>query len=102
MATLDLKQKEELVVYADKDVLYNISFNDVPNLDTGYTIVLNEGEITELTYTVGSGIVLVSETNSIVWQLDTNDLIEGKHYGYLVSDSDVAGLYLNIDLIVII
>jgi len=29
-------------------------------------------------------------------------LLEGKHYGYLVSDSDVAGLYLNIDLIVII
>ncbi len=102
MATLDLKQKEELVVYADKDVLYNVSFNDVPNLDTGYTIVLNEGEVAEVVYTVGSGIVLVPETNSIVWQLDTNDLLEGKHYGYLVSDSDVAGLYLNIDLIVII
>jgi len=105
-ATLDLSNRPELLIFADKgkstndlDLVYALSLVDIPlALDTSYTLILNEGLTGEVEYTVGSGLTIITETKSIVWELDTAALAVGEHKGYLVSNSNIDGIYLQINI----
>lgn len=100
--TLDLRQNTILEILIDSGVNDVISWNDINQLDTGYTLTLDAGLTSEQIYTVGSGLTLVSSTNSITWQLDTSILETKKYTGVLVSDSKVAGIYFKSSVILTI
>lgn len=94
---INLRQENRVVFLVDHDVVYSPSFDDIPQLDSGYTLMLDEGLGTEVSFTVGSGLTL--GTDSIIWNLDTGNLDSGHVYsGYLKSDSNVAGVYLYIEI----
>jgi len=104
-ATLDLATRPDLLIYADKgksangsDIVYALSFIDIPTLDTAYKLILDEGLATEQVYTVGSGLSLVEEENTVIWALDTAPLSVKNYSGYLVSDSNIDGIYLQINI----
>jgi len=59
-----------------------------PNLDTGYTIT-----IAGQTYTVGSGITLVTSPNTINWAFDFTGLSSGTYQGKIESDNLVLGVH---------
>lgn len=97
---INLKQDILLRILVEHGVSYAPSFDQLPQLDTGYTLTLDAGLATEQIYTVGSGLTLSSATNSVIWNLDTSQLQAKTYTGTLESDSKVSGMYLKINLIV--
>ncbi len=60
-----------------------------PQLDTGYTIT-----IAGQTYTVGSGITLITTPeNTINWAFDFTGIAPGIYYGEIQSDNLVLGVH---------
>lgn len=98
MASIDLRQHATLTIHAEQGVIYAPSFDGIETLDAGYTLMLDEGEATEVSWTVGSGLTLQNNPNSIVWALDTSSMLAKTYEGYLISDSRVAGVYLKIEI----
>ena len=93
-ATLDLRQGPYTNIKIDEGVSGLITWSDIPNLDTGYTI-----EIGDQTYTVGSGLTIDIPTKSVVWTLDASAFTGGQTYkGTLKSDSTIIGTYLFINI----
>lgn len=93
-ATLDTRQGAYTNILMDAGVSDVITWSNIPNLDTGYTL-----EINDLTYTVGSGLTIDIPTKSVVWTLDASAFTGGQTYkGTLKSDSTIIGTYLFINI----
>jgi hypothetical protein len=88
-ATLDLRQNLRIDIFLDKDVIYFPSIENIPLLDSNYTIIFDN-----ITYSVGNGLTL--SNNSIIWELNTSVFDIGKYEGVLESQSKIAGVYLKI------
>jgi hypothetical protein len=90
--TIDLRQRTTVRFLVDAGVQYLTHFSvEGQELDSGYTLV-----IAGQTYTVGNGLKIEKNTNSIIWELDTRSISPGKYKGDLVSDSTVFGKFLKI------
>ena len=96
---INLKQDVTLNIVGEHGVIYSPSFENIPVLDNGYTLLLDEGLSSEVSYQVGNGLTLVPSTNSIVWYLDTSGLEKKRYEGCLVSDTKIANAYLKINII---
>lgn len=93
-AQLDLRQGPYTNIAIDAGVSGLITWSDIPNLDTDYTI-----EIGGQTYTVGSGLTIDTPTKSVIWALDAGAFTAGEtYYGTLKSDSTIIGTYLYINI----
>ncbi len=90
---LDSRERGKVVWYMDYGTLDVLTWEGIPTLDSGYTVILDEGETTEVTFTVGSGITLDSQNNNISLAIDSSTLQNKNYQGYIVSDSKIVGVY---------
>ena len=96
--TLDLRQNNVMEFLVDQGSIGVITFSGISQMDTGYTLILDEGLTTEQTFTVGSGIDLDVPTSSINWTFDTTGWEKKIYTGQVVSDSRVLGIYFKIKI----
>jgi hypothetical protein len=96
--TIDLRQTGKIRFLVDPGVQYAPSITlDDQTLDSGYTLTIAGN-----TYTVGSGLALDAPTKTIIWNLDTTGIAGGEYEGELISDSKVSGVYLKIDIVMVV
>ena len=95
---LDLRQNLILDIFANKNVKYFPSFDNINQLDVNYSIIMSPNTPEEIIYIIGNGLTLVSTSKSIIWELDTTLYDIGIHEGYLASESNIAGIYLYIKI----
>ena len=93
---INLSQDLAVNIVADWGVIYFPSFENIPQLDNSYTLVLDEGLPTEVTYGIGTGLTLAPTAKGVVWNLDTSLLQKKRYTGYLESADKLAGKYLKI------
>lgn len=91
---LDLRQRDGLVILLDEGVSCAPSVSGFKNLDTNYTLTINDN-----TYNVSNGgIVLEPTTKSLVINIGASDFPKGSYKGKLISDSRILGIYINIPI----
>ena len=100
----DYQLCETLVIRVDainlsqnRGVTYSVLFDFEANMDTSYMIKAGEN-----TYTLGNGITLDTENLNMTWVFNTADFESGINKGYILSDSDVSGIFLHINLEIIV
>lgn len=92
--TLDLRIDNKFPLFIDKNVAYQLAFSDINILDTEYTLTFEHK-----TYSVSNGgLVLETESKSIIWDILADDFEKGNHNGVLVSQSRQSGIYLKINI----
>ena len=96
---MDLRLGGQIWLQVDQGVSYSPFWGGLPNLDSEYTLVLDPGLATEVTYTVaGGGLVLDAQTSSVTWILDASILSKKTYHGYIESQSKVAGVYFKVNI----
>ena len=92
---LDLRNSVKLPnILITEGISYAPSITGITNLDSNYTMVINN-----ITKNVGNGITLLND--GFVFEIGANDFTVGEYKGYIKSDSRVAGLHVCFELKII-
>ncbi len=88
----DIRENTSITEHLDIGVSDVLTISSVANVDVNYTY-----EVNGIVKNVANNKIILGD-NSISIVIDSTDLQLGNNVGYLISDSNVAGVYKNIKI----